>query len=109
MEQSAAASLWILLSSGLAASILGLIFLRKPETRSGFFRAINPSVKPALSGKLSAGLLAVGIALLIVFLFEVIPYPHARPFWIVALSLILSPLAMLGLAAIFLVTVFKRS
>jgi hypothetical protein len=109
MEQAATSSLWILLLSGLAATALGAIFLLKPGTRSGFFRAINPAIKPALTAKLSAGFLAVGATLLVVFLFEVIPFPHSRPFWVVVLSLVLSPLAMLGLTAIFLVAVFKRN
>lgn len=108
MEQSATSTPWIILLSGLAASAAGILFLWKTAIRASFFRAINPTLKPPLTGKLSRGLLVVGGAFLLVFLGEVAPFHHSRPYWIVALSLVLSPLATLGFASIFLISVFKR-
>ena len=100
--------MWTFLLAGLAMSGIGGLFIWKQELRLPFFRAINPALKPALTAKLSAGLIGAGTCLLLVFLFAVLPYPHSRPYWIVVLSLILSPLGTLGFAAIILVTFFKR-
>lgn len=94
--------------SGLVMASIAVVFLWKSELRLTVFRAINPAMKPALAKKLSVGMLGVGAAYLIIFLFEVIPYPHSKPYWIVVCSLVLSPLASLGFAAIFLTAIFKR-
>jgi len=109
MEQSSTATLWILLLTGLVLTAVSIFFLFKQEKRIAFFQSVNPSIKPRLSGRLSIGLLSVGVSFLLVYFFEVIPFPHSRPYWIVALSLVLSPLSLLGLTVIFLVSVFKRS
>jgi len=108
MEQSTAAILWTFLLSGLALTGLGGLFLVKPGIRAALFHAINPAMKPPLAGKLSASLLASGILFLVVFLFEVIPYPHAKPYWVVVLSLVLSPLAITGFVAVTLAAVFSK-
>jgi len=108
MDSSPAATLWMFLLSGLALAGLGAMFLWKPERRAAFFRPINPSLKPALTRRLAGGLLAVGILLLLAYLFEVIPYAHSKPYWIVVLSLVLTPIATLGFTAIFFTSIFKR-
>ena len=108
MEPANSSHLWILLLSGLAVSGLGGIFLWNHGRRTGFFHAVNPAMADHTAKRLAKGLLAVGTAWLAVFTFEVIPFPHSRPFWMVTLSIILLPLATIAFAGIIALIFFRR-
>jgi len=104
MDQSSGGAPLTILFSGLAAAALGAAMLIRPMLASAWLKPLGSGSPhtPRYARKLAAGILAVGTAWLVVFLFEVIPFPHARPFWIVALSAILLPAAATG----FLVMLF---
>lgn len=104
MEQTSGAALATILLSGLAATVIGTLLLYSPARASAWLKPMGsgPAHPPERTRNYSRVILACGIAWLLVFTGEVVPFEHARPFAVVALSTLLLPLATLG----FVVTIF---
>lgn len=93
-----------LLAAGLLSAAFGTLFLVKP----GAFEAIASRSAGGERRKLGFSLLAAGVALLTAAAFEVVSYPYSRPFLVVMLSVLLPPLALLGIAAATLRMIILR-
>jgi hypothetical protein len=108
MEPNPVMPLVTLILSGLVAAGFGGAFMLNPGRAADWLRPIGSSAPHPRNRVvwLSRALLAVGIGWIIVFLIEVIPFPYARPFWMLALSEILLPASMLGFL-VLLVQAFR--
>jgi len=111
MEQANAGAMLMMLLSGLLAAGLGAVMLAKPRLAAALLKPIGSSTphSPTTVQNLAGGLLAVGLAWLFVFIAGVIPYPRARPLFIVVLSFVLAPAATIGFAVILFLAWRPRS
>ncbi len=106
----AAAVPWLILLSGLGAVAIGAVFLLLPDLAAQVLRpwASPQAADPRAVRRMAWGLVGVGLAWLLVFAVEVYPFPRARPFWLMAASTLLLPLAPLAFIALVVTTFLAR-